>query len=233
MDLVPYLTIAQIEASLQGLALVAGAVAFACGLYQYSKAQAWKRHEFVAAEVRQFDSDPLARSAMLMIDWGTRNIALFPSHPDYSARFVLVTRPLLHTALVTHDKIGRVYTPDEAAIRDCFDSFFSGLERFEQFIRAGLVGASEFQPYLAYWIQSICEETNPELRRILNEYVAFYHFEGVASLFQRYGKQFGRLDASLPLGSSRYDVQDQYEEQVKTALVAQNKPSNERVEPTA
>jgi hypothetical protein len=166
-----------------------------------------------------------------MIDWGTRNIELFPAHPDYESRFVLVTRPILHTALQTHDKIGRPFTGPEAAIRDCFDSFFGGLERFEQFIQAGLVSASEFQPYLGYWIRSICEEANPELRRILNEYVVFYHFEMVASLFQRYGRTFGRSDGSLPPGV-RHEVQDRYEEQVMLALEAQNDSSNKRVEPT-
>jgi hypothetical protein len=124
---------------------------------------------------------------------------------------------------MTHDKIGRAFTRPEAAIRDCFDSFFGGLERFEQFIQAGLVSANEFQPYLAYWIRSICKEANPDLRRILNEYVVFYHFEGVASLFQRYGKTFGRSDGSQPLGS-RHEVQDRYEEQVKSALEAHNQP---------
>jgi hypothetical protein len=94
MDLVPYLTVAQIEALLHGLTLVAGGVAFGCGLYQYSRAQAWKRYEFVAAEIRQFDSDPQVRNGMLMIDWGTRDIELFPAHPDYDSRFFSVTRPV-------------------------------------------------------------------------------------------------------------------------------------------
>jgi len=229
MDLVPYLTVNQIDTLLHGLALVAGGVAFGCGLYQYSRAQAWKRHEFVATEIRQFDAEPQARNAMLMIDWGTRDIELFPSHPDYPSRYSLITRPVLYTALTTHDKIGRPFTPAEAAIRDCFDSFFAGLDRFEQFIQAGLVSATEFKPYLAYWIRSICEDANPELRRILNEYVAFYHFEGVATLFGRYGRTFGKVD-TVHSPASRHEIQDRYEEQVKVASESQNQPSNQRME---
>lgn len=225
MDLVPFLTTAQIEALLHGLTLIGAAVAFGFGLFQYRKAQAWKRHEFIAAEVRQFESNPLSRNAMLMIDWGTRSIELFPTHPDYNARFFLVTRPLLHTALTTHDKIGRAYTAPESAIRDSFDSFFNGLERFEQFIQAGLVGANEFQPYLAYWVRSICEEANPELRGILNDYVAFYRFEGVASLFQRFGKRFGVVNTIEPQ-VSRDEIQERYEAQVQSGLISNRESSS-------
>jgi len=209
MDLVPYLTVDQIGALLQGLALVAGGVAFWFGLRQYSEAQTWKRHEFVAAEVRLFNSDPLARNAMQMIDWGTRSIELFPAHPDYNSRFVMVTRPALHTALTTHDKIGRPYNSTEAAIRDSFDGFFGGLERFEQFMQAGLVQADEFRPYLAYWIRSICEQANPKLRGLLDEYVRFYHFDSVGPLFQRYGQSFGQGHSTQ--ASDAHEAQDRYE----------------------
>jgi hypothetical protein len=164
---------------------------------------------------------------MLMVDWGTRSIELFPSHPDYHSRFVLVTRPLLHTALITHDKIGRAYTPPESAIRDCFNSFFNGLDRFEQFIQAGLVGAKEFELYLAYWVRSICEEANPALRGILNDYVAFYHFEGVAPLFQRFRRTFGVVNTILPR-MSRDEIQERYEAQVQSGLASDAEPSSAR-----
>lgn len=218
MDLVPGLTADQIGALLQGTALLAGGVAFWFGLRQYSEAQAWKRHEFVASEVRQFNADPLARNAMLMIDWGTRRIELFPSHPEHVARYVLVTRPLLHLALVTHDKVGRPYTDTEAAIRDSFDAFFGGLERFEQFMQAGLVQPCEFQPYLAYWIRSICEDANPELRSLLNDYVAFYRFDSVGRLFRRYGQEIGQGQPSQ--ASHVHELQKQYEELVTTGATS-------------
>lgn len=212
MDLVPCLTVEQIGALLQGLTLLAGGVAFWFGYHQYSEAQAWKRHEFVASEVRLLNSDPLARNAMQMIDWGTREIELFPSHQDHKSRYVLITRPVLYAALTTHDKIGRPYNVQEAAIRDSFDAFFGGLERFEQAIQAGLVKPSEFEPYLAYWIRSICEGANPQLRDLLDEYVRFYRFDGVGPLFRHYGKTFGQ--GARTQASTAHDVQEQYEELV-------------------
>ena len=209
MDVVPYLTTVQIETLLHGIALVAGGVAFGIGVWQYSKGQAWKRYEFVAAEAREFYADRQIRNAMQMIDWGTREIELFPDHPDYNSRFVAITRPVLHTALTTHDKIGRPFTRTEAAIRDCFDAFWGGLERFEEFVQAGLVRPKEVEPYLDYWMRSICKEANPELQRILNEYVVFYHFIGVSTLFNRYGWQFGTGKALPP--SDRQKVEEEYD----------------------
>ena len=81
MDIVPYLTASQIETLLHGLALVAGGCAFGIGLWQYSRAQAWKRYEFVANEARQFYTDPQVRNAMQMIDWGRGKSSCFPVTP--------------------------------------------------------------------------------------------------------------------------------------------------------
>ncbi|HEY6331626.1 MAG TPA: hypothetical protein VI756_20035 [Blastocatellia bacterium] len=44
------------------------------GLLQYRKSERWKRAEFVAKEIKEFESDPLVQNAMLMIDWGVRRI---------------------------------------------------------------------------------------------------------------------------------------------------------------
>ncbi|MFN8062710.1 MAG: hypothetical protein U0Q12_26395 [Vicinamibacterales bacterium] len=206
--MVPCLTQGQIGLILKAFGLLAGGCAFVVGLRQYSKAQAWKRHEFVASEMRSFNADPLTRNAMQMIDWGTRRIELFPAHPEYASRFQLVTRDVLHTALTTHDKIGRAYTATEAAIRDAFDAFLGGLERFEQFMQAGLVESSEFEPYLAYWIRAICEDVNPQLRGLLEGYVRFYRFDRVPALFMRYNRAFGQ---GVTSAANVAEVQDKYE----------------------
>ncbi len=150
---------------------------------------------------------------MLMIDWGTRNIELFPTHPDYNARFVLITRPALHQALVTHDKMNRPYTPTEAAIRDSFDAFFGGLERFEQVMQAKLVETDDLRPYLSYWIRAISEEVNPTLRGLLDEYVRFYHFDNIRPLFKRYQSDFGQGPRAKR--EEVHQVQERYEELIE------------------
>ena len=48
--------------------VLAACAAFANGLWQYAKAQRWERAEFVAAEIKAFESDDLVAKALLMLD---------------------------------------------------------------------------------------------------------------------------------------------------------------------
>jgi hypothetical protein len=212
------MTTEQIEILLKILIMIGAVIGFMIGLRryenalrQYENAQAWKRHEFVAAEIRQFNGDHLTRNAMLMIDWGTRDIELFPEHPDYKSRFEGITRDVLKRALMTHDKVDRPYNRVEAAIRDCFDAFFDRLERFEEFIQAGLVKHEEFEPYLGYWIGRIADDVT-ELRSVLEEYADFYEFDLVPGLFKRFGKDFGT--ARRPAPEHRFEIASKYEDYV-------------------
>lgn len=43
---------------------------------QYRRAEQWKRAEFVAKEVKDFENSPMVRNALSMIDWGVRRINL-------------------------------------------------------------------------------------------------------------------------------------------------------------
>jgi hypothetical protein len=202
----------QITAAASVLLLVGGTVGFFVGLAQYKAAQVWRRQEFVAAEIKLFAADLQCRNAMQMIDWGTRRIELFPDHPEYEQRFVYVTRPILHEALRAHDVIGRPYTPVEAAVRDCFDAFFNGLDRFWQFVEAGLVSANDFRPYLTYWVRSISEEANPVLRDLLYRYAIFYGFTGAQRLLEQYGCEL--TEEQPPAQQQLLEVQNKYEELV-------------------
>ena len=72
MDIVRFLTTERIDVGLKILLMLGAVIGFVVGLRRYENAQAWKRHEFVASEIRQFNADHLTRTAMLLIDWGTR-----------------------------------------------------------------------------------------------------------------------------------------------------------------
>jgi hypothetical protein len=58
----------------KSVALLGTGVAFVAGLVEYAGAQRWKRSEWVAQEMRQFFGDEAVRRALLMIDWGEREI---------------------------------------------------------------------------------------------------------------------------------------------------------------
>ena len=166
---------------------------FVIGFRRYKKDQTWKRNEFVATEVKEFNADPMCRNAMYMLDWPERYIYFFPDQPDYARRFAKVDRAILRRALQYHELRGGDintirFTDDEVAIRDSFDQFFSYFERFYQFVEAGLITPAELEPYLNYWINLITFSLEPDLRETLYHYVNRYQYTGTASLFKSFGK---------------------------------------------
>jgi hypothetical protein len=170
---------------------IAGAVAaFVIGLAQYRKAQRWKRAEFVAGEVKDFNALSEVRNAKRMLDWTTRYVDLYPERDDPEERRVRVTDDVLIAALKPHSRVKR-FSPDGARIRDTFDEFFGRLERFENFIAADLISMKECEPYLAYWLDIIGNREKgarrPALARALQTYIKAYEFDGVESLLARFG----------------------------------------------
>src|SRR5712691_4579235 len=171
------LTMEELKLGLDLLTVIAATIAFFVGLWQYQRAQLWKRLEFVAAEITAFNSDWRARNAMLMLDWGSRKLALFREETSAERREVFVDRKLLSSTLLTHDKVTRLFTDQEAAIRDCFDAFLGYFDRFDLFVEAGLVQVADFKPYLQYWIETLNTELDPAIQLLLSQYIAFYRFD--------------------------------------------------------
>lgn len=174
------------------LGVISGIIIFSVGLFQYHMSQKWKRGEFVANEIKEFKSQLAVRHVMAMLDWSERHLELFPEKENAEERQILFTDTLLKSAL-TIDPIyeGPIYTPEEIRIRDTFDEFFDYLERFEQFIQAGLVSSNDFHPYIFYWIEKIGDVDSgwksPEVIKTIWIYIDYYGFQAVQSLLERYG----------------------------------------------
>ncbi len=176
------------------------------GLFQYRRSEKWKRAEFVAKEIKEFESDPVVRNALLMIDWGVRKINLNFVPNEQFENYTEVTREMQRKALMPHscktvkdseasddDAEGPVrgFTSVEALIRDAYDTLLDHLERFGNFVRSGLVSKEEFEPYLIYWLHSItANEGSKEdraWRLALLTYISFYQYSGVRHLFKVHG----------------------------------------------
>ena len=162
------------------------------GLYQYVQAQKWKRAEFVAKEIREFESQPAVKNTMLIPDWNRQEIELFPDQLDVDKRKAWVTDDTLRAALEPHTQRPEGgYTDSEAAIRVTFDKFLDGLERFEQYIQSGLVDVNDVRPYLDYWVEitgKLEGDRKPlEVKESLWRYIPAYDYRGVQRLFTRFG----------------------------------------------
>ena len=174
--------------------VLAACAAFASGLWQYAKAQRWKRAEFVAAEIKAFESDELVAKALLMLDYNRRRINLLPEsyESEPANRVVSVNDADLTSALVHHSLRRPGFTPKEVVIRDCFDRLLDRLERFESYIEAGLISAKELKPYLGYWIEIIANRESKrkpqDFYTSLWSYIDEYDFHGVQRLARRFDR---------------------------------------------
>jgi len=206
------LEIIKLVVSILGFSGTIAALLFA--LRQYKRSEQWKRSEFVAREIKEFESNPTIRNALLMIDWGERRINLFLVEKPTEADQVKITRETLWRALLPHtiksdypslstdasvemsNQSGAKtkFTPVEAKIRDTFDIFLDHLERFANFIKSGLVEAEEFRPYLIYWVKTIASANieeykgDAEWRCTLLTYINVYGYKETIKLFSEYGK---------------------------------------------
>lgn len=166
------------------LGFTAATVTIYSGLRQYRRAEQWKRGEFIAKEIKEFETNPTVRSVFAAIDWSERRINL-TSRPDAPpSEWTVVTRDFLWRALLPHevnavhpewrnkprsgesmvevlpDGEGKrgLFSRDAALARDAFDVFFDQLGRFGNFIEAGLITAREVRPYLGYWLADLATD---------------------------------------------------------------------------
>ena len=185
------------DAAFKLLVVAGGIVAFIVGLWQYTRAQAWKRSEWVAQEMRQFFSDPDVRRALLMIDWGKRDITFMTNSVPSRPVTCEVSDAMIVKALQHHTARRERFGDEEQLIRDTFDHFLDGLERFASFRAAGLVSPNDLKPYLAYWFKNIrdAKDGTGQRQRLvqLRRYIESYGFRGVQKLFLDY-----RDDPLLP-----------------------------------
>jgi len=96
------------------------------------------------------------------------------------------------------------YTSLEAAIRDCYDAYLDGLERFGSFLSTGLATVRTLRPYLGYWLDDLAARTKDPAdaawTAAVLTYIQFYKFEGVQQLMLAFGRDIapgGRLYSSF------------------------------------
>ncbi len=167
--------------------VVAGLGAFISGLCQYTKAQQWKKAEFVAKEIKEFETEPQINIALQMLDWNSREYILLRESPKKT----FIEDKDLCRALVPHTTKDSGFAPDEVMIRDVFDQLLDSFEKFEHFIQSGLVAYKDFKPYLNYWIEIIGNRDSgrkpKEFYTCLWNYIDFYGYNGVQTFVKRFG----------------------------------------------
>ena len=188
-------------------AMLGGLATLGVGLAQYRTAQHWRKKELVAGEAKAFFADPTVRLALRLIEWRQFEIEVPYADAPADQRQITVKPEILASALrsgpggtpaneASHQKwiMERMeyFKPSEMYLREVFDHFLDGLDRFENFVASGLVEAGDVKPYLDYWFRMMTGENTrmgPQVQIALASYMKDNGYESVISLMRRCGYQ--------------------------------------------
>lgn len=180
---------------IEALVALVAVVTLIIGLLEYTKAQRWKRMEFLSNEIKEFNKNSDVKRALLMLDWNIYKIPLLENEIKGKTLFYF-NDELLRSALEFHSKkpsddgLGR-FTEEEATIRLIFDTFFEQLCTFQNHINNKLINHNDIKPYILYYIDILANRSNsrkdPETKRKLIEYINNYGYSQVKVLCQGLG----------------------------------------------
>ncbi|MDP4270410.1 MAG: hypothetical protein Q8909_09845 [Bacteroidota bacterium] len=169
---------------------VVSLIALIKGVYEYQKAQKWKKAEFVSKEIKEFFSDFDVKRALLMLDWGNNEIDLRPNEIARKKKLEFDDK-IIEAALKTHLEVDDGFTEEEALVKTIFDVLFDKLIMFEHFIKSGLVKSDDIKPYLIYWIEIIANPLNDRKPEFVKEqmfkYIDLYGYQELRRFFERFG----------------------------------------------
>jgi len=178
------------------IAAVVAAIGILGGLVQYIRSERWKRAEFVAKLIAEFEADHRIDCALKMLESRKRKVNLFPEAEERYEKWPEVDDELVERSLRIVRDGDSDFGANELRVRDCFDHLFKQLDRFDIFVQRGLVTADAFQPYLAYWLDILGDPQSRqkprELLRVMWEYVDEYGYSDMQSLFKRFGYNIAR-----------------------------------------
>lgn len=165
---------------------------------QYLENQKWKVYEFIAREVKDFETRQETINVMRMLDSENRSIKLFTDADNSKNKFIIVTKKGLCEALSSledrelDEDIQKPRKADQAyinaAIKDNFDKVLDNLERLNNLIESKVVTKEGLRNYIDSWLEVIHDGADFEVRKKLWLYIEKRKYSGVQKLFDRYNR---------------------------------------------
>ena len=183
-----------------------GALAvFGLGLWQYIRADRWKRTEFLANEMKTFFSDPDIRNVLAMCDYDPRRVNLFHLETLRMNEFPVVSKRLQVNALIPDSLMPQMkekFSSRELRIRDSFEKFLDTLDRFGADIERNLYSSDDLDPYFGYWFLRILALSTPKKNTMkavdgalwtgaLICFIEYYRYTRVSEMFQHFLRRSG------------------------------------------
>ena len=156
---------------------IVAAIGLAFGLQQYVKAQHWKRCEFIAIQINSFESNPLVRRAMYMLDFRQGVFTV-------EGKEIAFDTDMLIAAVANHEIKHDHPNLKETQVRLAFCDFFEGIERFHHFVESELISQDDIEPYLPYWIKRFTDKDQKGEDFIYSiwTFIDAYEYTGVRQL---------------------------------------------------
>ena len=185
-----------LESGLKIGAFTVSILLFIKGIYEYTKAQKWKKAEFVSKEIKEFYNDFDIKRALILLDWNTNELDLRPNEIDGIVKFYF-TDELILSSLQTHRESSG-FSGEEVVIKSVFDSLFDRLVMFNSYIETGLIKVKDIKPYLIYWIQILADTENdrkPEqVRTQIWKYIDEYGYGKIGEFCSKFGFKNNRIN---------------------------------------
>ena len=178
------------ELILKTVVAVTAVGGFLFGIYQYTKAQHWKRAEFAAKELERLSTDPVLSLACIFLDYDERTVNVPEIYKEMAKsnsfihRWAILEKAMM-ASLTTND--GRNgFTWLEVLYRDVFDHFFTYLVSIDHYIDIDLVSKRDIS-ILKYWLEKLSHPPFADRRPIFDGYIKYFSYYGVDKLIVRFG----------------------------------------------
>lgn len=161
------------------------------GIYEYSKAQKWKKAEFVAKEIKDFNADFDIMRALTLLDWKFSEIPLRENEIENKKMLHFEEELLINALKIPPSGLILEFTNEEALIRKIFDVLFDRLLMYEHYIKTGLIKIDDIKLYLEYWISILANSENSmkslTFKIQLYDYLKQYGYSELFTFYKRFG----------------------------------------------
>lgn len=175
------------------LGLLGGIIVFTIGSSQYKTAQRWKKSEFLAKEMNDFNNNEDVMRAMVMLDWTQAEIFLYEEERlnELKEKTELsFDNKLLEFAFSDHIQI-KDFKDEGFVIRQIFDTFFYELGKFQIYLDNNLIAKQDLEKHVYYWLRILAGQDNKGKSSLviksLWNYIDVYQYDNIKKLLNTYG----------------------------------------------
>jgi hypothetical protein len=161
------------------------------GIIEYTKAQSWKKAEFISKEVKEFYSDINVQRALKFLDWDSGKIDLKENEIAGKNLMYFNNKDLIKS-LRNHNDGDTNFTYEEEKIREIIDALLDKLSLFQHFIDGKVFAPKDLKGYLKYWTNIMFDAQNvrpskTDFSNALKKYMDAYHFDDLKRLVKSFG----------------------------------------------